>query len=340
MPFSEILIKNNVFDQNIHERPSVNPSYEALQGSLLERLHNCRKSIQEKAFGSISAFNFNRDVFNSGAWDDLTIKARGLFLDNRTGRIVARGFEKFFGYKEKQFNSDEFLKNHLAYPVTAYVKYNGFLGILGFDDSGLLFCSKSMVGGEYAANFERIFRRHDHDENELLDYMRRENCGLVFEVIDPVNDPHIVEYHDERIVLLDVIRLDEKFADVPYEQLDEIAHRFNFMVKKKDAVFDGWDGLHEFLERQSNDGETHQEGFVLVDANGSQFKLKSAWYKHWKMLRAFRDRIAMGRPYSVSGVSNPAAIKFIGWMKEKGMGFCKDRSIIELRNLFEKEQES
>ena len=131
MSFKEILIKNSVFKERDDSlKPEFNPSYEAQNGSLLDRLHNSKKTIQEKAFGNISAFNFTRDAFNEGKWNDLTIKARGLFLDNTNGRIVARGFEKFFGYKEKQFNSEKFLKENLKFPVNAYVKYNGFLGIL------------------------------------------------------------------------------------------------------------------------------------------------------------------------------------------------------------------
>ena len=204
MPIKEITIKNSVFNETLNEKPTVNPEYTAVEGSLLERLHNSRKHIQEKAFGNISAFNFSREVFNSGDWNDLTIKARGLFLDNTTGRIVARGFEKFFGYKEKQFNSDEFLKGNLKYPVSAYVKYNGFLGILGYDENGLLFCSKSTVGGEYAGWFREIFERDDHSTGELLAYMREHNVGLVFEVIDPIDDPHIVDtlaYSSRKMIL-------------------------------------------------------------------------------------------------------------------------------------------
>ena len=337
MPYNEILIKNSVFEASQSEKPVFNPAYEAMQGSLLERLHNCKRSIQEKAFGNISAFNFNRDVFNNGKWDDLTVKARGLFLNNQTGEIVARGFEKFFGYKERQFNSDEFLQDHLAYPVTAYVKYNGFLGILGYDENGLLFCSKSTVGGDYAEIFKRIFKKQDHREQELLNYMRDCNVGFVFEVIDPVNDPHIVEYDKEDLILLDCIKLNEKFRDVGYPGLCALAKEFNFHVKERAFSFEDWDSLHTFLAKEESNATTKQEGYVLVDANNYQFKLKSAWYKFWKMLRAFKDKIASGRQFSISGISNPDAIKFIGWAKDKGMGFCRGKSIIELRNQFNQE---
>ena len=110
-------------------------------------------------------------------------------------------------YKEGDFNSDEFLKENLVYPVKAYKKYNGFLGILGYTDDGLLFCSKSRIDGDFADYFKTIFRSYGYDEVKLFDYMRKNNVGLIFEVIDPIHDPHIVQYDKSDIILLDVVTL-------------------------------------------------------------------------------------------------------------------------------------
>lgn len=336
MPIKEISIRNTVFREKIEE-PQFSPSYEAPKDSFLERLHSSRNLIQEKAFGKISAFNFNRDVFNGGHWNDLTTKARGLFLDNTTGRIVARGFEKFFGYKEKQFNSEEFLKNTLKFPVSAYVKYNGFLGILGFDDNGFLFCSKSTVGGEFAKWFEDIFKKDDHCNEELLDFMRKENVGLVFEVIDPVHDTHIVEYEKQEIVLLDVIRLEEEFNDSNYEELCEFAEKFNFKAKEIFQWFNDWDDLHKFLEwfSTSMDASKGKEGYVISDGK-YQFKLKGAWYKFWKWMRTIKDQVARGRTVKAEGM-NAEATLFCGWAQRKGREYCATRDIVTLRNEYEKE---
>lgn len=340
MAFKEILIKNNVFNENLETKPVVNPSYEAQEGSLLERLHKSRGMIQEKAYGNISAFNFTRDVFNKGNWNDLTTKARGLFLNNTNGKIVARGFEKFFGYKEKQFNSEEFLKNTLKFPVSAYVKYNGFLGILGFDDNGFLFCSKSTVGGEFAKWFEDIFRKDDHRNEELLDFMRKENVGLVFEVIDPIHDTHIVEYEKQEIVLLDIIRLEEEFDDANYEELCEYAEKFNFKAKEIYQWFNNWDDLHKFLKWFSTNmvASRDKEGYVISDGK-YQFKLKGAWYKFWKWMRTIKDQIARGRNVNASGM-NAEATKFCGWAQRKGREYCESHDIISLRNEYEYEKES
>lgn len=342
MGFNEILIKNTVFKERITNVAGVAvvPDYTAPQGTLLERLHG-NPNIHEKAFGEdgrYSSFNFTRDAFNNGTWNDETIKARGLFIDNKSNRVVARGFEKFFGYKERQFNTDEFLKQNLVYPVTAYTKYNGFLGILGYGDEGLLFCSKSTIDGEFAEYFKTIFKDGGYDEEKLLKYMRENNVGLVFEVIDPVNDPHIVEYDKSEIILLDVISLQEKWKDLPYDELVAFGKDFGFKVKEKFREFNDWETLHEFLNQVAGDTKTRIEGYVMVDAQGYQFKLKGAWYRKWKDLRTFKQQIGNGHGIKkFSSVQSPLKIAFIGWAVKKGKDYCAERSIIQLRNEFEKE---
>lgn len=341
--FNEILIENKdeilecLRKQICSSQKNPEYEYEAKEGSLLERLHNYGKDIQEKTFGNISSFNFSRDVFFCGKWNEMTTKARGLFLDNTSGKIVARGFEKFFAYKEGRFNTPEWLEKNLKFPVMAYAKYNGFLGILGHNESGLLFCSKSTLGGDYAENFKRIFHKHDHFENKLLECMRRQNIGLAFEVIDPVNDPHIVEYETEGITLLDAICLDENFKSISFELLENIAHEFNFRVKKMECRFNDWNSLKKFLDEQGKNMKDHKEGYVLVDSNNYHFKLKTAWYKFWKFMRTMKDKIAFGRQFRISGISDPKAIGMIGWMKRQDEEWLKSASIIQVRNRYEKE---
>ena len=69
--------------------------------SLVEKL---RKSslIREKSFGTISSFNFTKEVFCNKKWDTLTCKARGLFIDTHSYSIVARSYDKFFNLYERE----------------------------------------------------------------------------------------------------------------------------------------------------------------------------------------------------------------------------------------------
>lgn len=81
-----------------------------------------RKSpyIREKRFGNISSFNFTKKAFYGQHWDELTVRARGLFVDTREMRIVARGYDKFFELPKEGVNC--------TYPLRVYRKENGFSG--------------------------------------------------------------------------------------------------------------------------------------------------------------------------------------------------------------------
>lgn len=337
--FKEILIKNNASVLEGIRRTEANGQVAtpAPTGSLLELLRNNRDIINERSFGGVSSFNFNRNVFYKGNWNDLTIKARGLFIDNKSGNIVARGFEKFFSYKEGQFNSPQWLGQNLVFPVSVYKKYNGFLGILSFDKDGLLFCSKSTVGGEFAQNFERIFKMNNHNEEQLLSFMKSRNVCLVFEVIDPVNDPHIVEYKNENIVLLDAISLDEQFNDMSYDALCSIACEFNFIVKERVNIISDWNSLQCFLDSAESDKRSQIEGYIVVDANGYHFKLKTAWYRFWKWMRSMKDKIATGRKFDIGGTNNEDAIRVLCWMKKQPVLWIANHSIIDIRKQYELE---
>ena len=71
---------------------------------ILEQLRSNR-FVQEKDLGNdISSFNFTREAFYEANWNKQTILARGLFLNNKTGDIVARSYEKFFKVNEVKFS--------------------------------------------------------------------------------------------------------------------------------------------------------------------------------------------------------------------------------------------
>ena len=348
MDIKTYYIKNEVFAQpkcevNIVVKPSVGISEDK---DLLQLLRDNRKDIEEKRFGHISSFNFKRDVFMSAKWTDLSKIARGLFVDNEDGSIVARGFDKFFNYEERDFNRASWLQDNLKFPVVAYKKYNGFLGILSFDrkESKMLFCTKSMVDGQYSKYFKDIFYKTRIDEGqdyyqELASYLVETNSCFVFEVVDPVNDPHIVKYDEPQLILLDKIYLERNFRHESYDELKEIGKRFKFDVKEKlEKQFETWPELMEFIKSMKSYEETDGiEGFVFEDSSGYHFKLKGEWYLFWKKMRHYKQQLAAGHLFSTSGLTTPLANDVYGFMKR----FTRDElgmmSIIDVRDAFLKE---
>lgn len=348
MKFNFIYIKNDIYrEAKADEKVSVNVSSSNDESNLdfLNLLRSCKKDIMEKRFDNISSFNFSRDVFFKGRWNELSKIARGLFLNTHNGEIVARGFDKFFNYHEGMFNTPVWLKENLQFPVTAYKKYNGFLGILSFDKetNQLLFCSKSCISGQFPNYFKKIFLDINGEKGQeylqaLAEHLVNDNVCLVFEIIDPLNDPHIVKYDKSDLILLSEIKLTKRFEQVNYEQLCDTAKKFGFNVKERVEVFNDWESLKSFLDKaETYEFTKDEEGWVLEDANGYHFKLKCGWYKFWKEMRYYKQKLAAGRPVSTSGLQTPLMNKVFAWMKSRPREWLNEKSIIDIRDEYEKE---
>ena len=97
----------------------------------------------------------------------------------------------------------------MAFPARAWVKENGFLGLVGCDSAagGLVIASKSTTEGDYATAFRREFLEQFRAKlPSITDYLRRHNACLLFEVVLPRFDPHIIAYESNKLVLLDIVK--------------------------------------------------------------------------------------------------------------------------------------
>lgn len=263
---------------------------------MLEELRNSNL-VREKDLGEgISSFNFTNKAFYKQEWNDQTIKARGLFLDTKKDKVWARSFEKFFALDERPETKFEYLKDHLAYPVKVYEKYNGFLGILACHNNKPFFATKSTNSGEYVEYFKDVFDRavYQEDADKLFSFLDENNCSAVFEVIDPVHDPHIVEYNNYDLVLLNIIHNEEHYHPLDELWAYEVAHRFNLHYKYEDyrSVITSPESFKHFVNKAMNEKDV--EGYVLEDSNGYMFKIKNNWYKYWKQVRSLIQVIWKG----------------------------------------------
>ncbi len=147
------------------------------------------KFVNEKQLGNdISSFNFTREAFYSANWNRQTVLARGLFIDTKENKIMARSYEKFFKINEVRETELASLKSRLQFPVRAYVKENGFLAIISYDykNDDLFIASKSTNKGDYV---EYIKAQLEPYKENILKYLRyyheiNSDLTLVFECID------------------------------------------------------------------------------------------------------------------------------------------------------------
>jgi tRNA splicing ligase len=171
--------------------------------------------VREKDLGDgVSSFNFTRQAFFKGIWDDQTIHARGLFTKN--GEVYARSYDKFFA------------------------------------------------------------------------------------VIDPINDPHIVEYKEEHVVLLNVMKNDFNCITFWDFTNEELSKKCGIPCKSLDYICEDEQTFLDWYKTALEEKDI--EGYVCEDSNCYMFKVKNDWYKYWKRMRSVVQAIASER-------HSPEAIK-------------------------------
>jgi predicted kinase len=324
-------IQNNVF--NINQERGHHPNIELNENNMLVLLRG-NKNINEKSMGNnISSFNFNRDTFYEGLWNAQSIKARGLFINTKTNKIVARSYEKFFNIGEMEFTQIDRLKSDMKYPVKFYEKENGFLGILGYDPESdqLIIASKSSTKSDFARYFKEILSQCV-DLNYLKDWISDKNFSLVFEVIDPKRDPHIIEYQESCLYLLDVIYNEIKFNKAPDEYRSHVARRFGFLDKKHYATVYTPEGLEELIKELKATDKGLTEGYVLEDSAGFMTKLKLPEYGFWKYMRGMKGRMIDNPNFTVH-TDDIRVYEFVEFLKTLPQESLK-LDIITLRKQF------
>ena len=273
----------------------------------------------------VSAFHFTRDAFFDRKWDALNVRARGLFVATQTRTIVARSYDKFFNVGERPETQHDALAESLVFPVTAYLKDNGYLGILGYDRTtdALFWSSKTTPDSEFAGWFREIGERTLGPSGceRVRRYLRDTHSSMVFEVIDPVRDPHIIAYEEAHLVLLDVVHRAERFETLAYDKLVRLGQSLGLRVKERAMSFSSWPALAGWMKAANHPDWTYRgrpvEGFVLVDDAGFHVKLKLDFYAFWKRMRSLKDRVRKTRGTQTPlarDVSDPRVRAFYDWL--------------------------
>lgn len=263
--------------------------------------HNGVRKVRNKTVPHVVSLNFTKDVFYDKSWDDVVIKARGLFLNEHTQEIVARGYEKFFNVGERPETRMEALGKNLVWPVTGYVKENGYLGNLGYDPETdeLFVSSKSTPDGEFAQWFREILDDtvSKSQQESIRRWLRDMEASMVFEVNDPVRDPHMIDYDKAHLVLLDVFHRSPTMEKLPFDELQKVAESFGLTCKRRGIQFKNFESFQGWYDAATSDltwryREEDIEGLVLEDAAGFQTKVKLPHYAFWKRMRSAKTKLA------------------------------------------------
>jgi predicted kinase len=302
---------------------------------------------QSPSMPHVSSVNFTKQAFWSKGWDAFTTVARGLFVDNVDDTIVARSYPKFWNHGERHETSDEGLQANLQFPIDCFEKANGFLCVTGYSErtGKLIVASKSRVEGPFAEWAQEIVAEKlgPAGMERMLRFNRDQHASLVFEVIDPFRDPHIIEYSETGIVLLGCVRRSEEFEQMDYVTLQKLAKWLGCPVKQR--IYHGvkgWVALQAIMERAENDpswlANAPIEGLVIQDHAGYQYKVKASFYRDWKRMRGAVERIALsrrsGKTFDRERYADmPSFQAFLDWaesLNDEALGL----GIIALRNMY------
>lgn len=308
------------------------------------------KYIIEKKFGNISSFNFTNKAFYDKVWDEQTIKARGLYIDTVKGKVAARAYPKFFNINERTETKFDMLQYKLQFPVTAYVKENGFLGIVSCNEyeDDLLIASKSTLDSDFALWLKDMLYEKVSSENikKMKNYIKEHNVSFVFECVDMKNDPHIIDYSESKLFLLDIIYNDIDFCKYDYDTMVDIANQFGIIPKEKAFEIANWQDFYDWYYDVLTDDYEYNgrkvEGFVIEDSAGYMTKLKLTYYNFWKFMRSIsHEAIRNGYIKRTSALTTPLSNEYYLWVRklhdiEDKESIPKD--ICTLRQLFYKDK--
>ena len=340
-------IKNSVYNKGLKlpmsgavEKVEFNTANELIN----EMIRHQFITVKECEHNLIS-LNFNREAFNKKKWNDLTIKARGLFVDKDSGEVKIRSYNKFFNFGERHVNLG-YLKKYATYPIRAFKKYNGFLGLASVVNNEVVLTSKSVTSGKYKDIFQDIWNKVESEVRELLKQtMIENNCTAVFEVVSPEYDPHIIKYDKEHLYLLDFIEnkldLDTHNIDLEFSEnlMKKVEFSSDLLTKKEELTrLENYDELYNFLAEKEKSLEEF-EGYVLCDNSGFMFKFKLPYYNLWKTRRAWleRYRSALVKGKKVEVTEKDEHRHFKKFLLKLGKDKLQELSIIDVRELYEKE---
>lgn len=307
---------------------------------MLQNMRDHRMVKETKVTDTIASFNFTNQAFQKKKWDEMTVRARGLFINTANGTIASRGYDKFFNLNERRETKVHHLPDIMTFPVTLYDKPNGFLGLIGYDDDAddILLTTKSTGHGNYADMFRRLYEDTFSDEAKahIKAYVKTMKVTLSFEVIDMANDPHIIKYPGDKLVLLDIIKRDILFQKLPYAEVVKLADVIGVECKRLVHVFEDWQQFYMWYRVAAEDFSVETEGYVIEDSAGFMTKMKLPYYNLWKQFRGVKHNLAKGSLELIryGAFHTKQANEVYNFLKTLDQETLKGNDIITLRDMY------
>lgn len=219
--------------------------------------------------GDLSLFNYTHEAMFDGQWSYFEQVSRGLILNNKTGEIVARPFDKFFNWGQHNQTS-------AAPMVTIAEKLDGSMGTLYRSNGKYKIATRGSFNSDQSIVATALL--HDRYGLEKVSSKIPDELTLIFEIVYPFNRIVIDYGHREELVLL-AVRNRHTGDYLPFFpstslSVTHIADELNFGLPKT-YKFDSIDAINETIKTLPS----QEEGYVVEFADGQRFKFKGDPYK-------------------------------------------------------------
>lgn len=186
-----------------------------------------------------------------------------------------------------------------------------------------MIASKSTIEGPFAGWLKDMIYEKVTPENieNMKRFAKDNNVTFVFECVDMKHDPHIIEYPESNLYLLDIVYNQINYAKYDYDAMCDTAHRFGLTPKKKACELATWqefyDWYYDILEDDYEYNGRVIEGFVIEDSTGYMTKIKLAYYNFWKFMRTIsHEAIRNGYIKKTSALTTPLANEYYAWVRK------------------------
>ena len=259
--------------------------------------------VNANQYGHLTLYNYSSRCVFDAAWDEVTMAARGLVLDDE-GKVVARPWPKFFNFGERP---DEALP---AETPELSKKYDGSMVIV-FSDARLGW--KAVTRGCW-----------DNDQTRYANGWLESHCAslrkeytYLFELVAPWNRI-VIHYPKDDMILLGVVET-ESGKDWSYAETQSEASRCGFTPVEFET--------RPIASLNLEDAAiTNEEGFVARFSNGHRVKLKYKQYLYLHKIvtglsvKGIWEILASGSRPDFSNVPD----EFMGW-------YAKQRDAIQAK---------
>lgn len=263
---------------------------------------------------------------------------RGLFIGSNN-KILVRGYDKFYNHDE--YEDIETLESEFNFPITAYKKENGFLGLVSYSNvvGGFIYATKSLAitdnsqeteDNHYSMLLRKMFKESFNTKQQKLikEFLLMNKSTLTFEVISS-KDKHITLETMDKLVILDSIKNTIRYETLPYSKLLKFTDKLGLLgtvhVKSKSLELKTIEDFKQYVLSDKKNMRLRTEGEVFSDVKGKVFKYKTLHYLYWKEVRNTLNRVKRRKQtsdYMITYMNN-----FLDWHNLRDTGYNSESYI-------------